>query len=302
VKILKQTTNFSRKATAYCVLVVVLTGCATAYNPGTIKTGIVYEEQRLEQLTHKIDSLDSKRMAKLNAGLLDEITDSVTKVYIKRLKDSVNARLNHFNAIVSDSKNRQTQKENLAYLSNIKRQYDMELNDILFLDDLFKASTFNRLNTAAFFEPGEYLLTDSSSRQARLIMQKIMNDANEFSLKYADRKLKAMFIILGYADEAEFSGGTSLYKLLTQSTGMDMSDRKHLNTELSNKRAASIKKLLQEEYNLQFSYKKKYLFSASFIATGKGEMVPPGSFKNYKPVDERRRVVLLYWSILPDKD
>jgi hypothetical protein len=43
-----------------------------------------------------------------------------------------------------------------------------------------------------------------------------------------------------------------------------------------------------------------YKFLIHLIATGKGEELPAGNFKDYQPFDERRRVVLLYWSILPD--
>ena len=188
----------------------------------------------------------------------------------------------------------------MAYLNIVKQNYGNELNNIVFLDDLFKTSTFNRLNTAAFFGPGEYQLTDSAAERAANVMQSIVQDAFKFSVKYNDRKLKAMFIVLGYADEQEIGSGTELYNELITDMSTKNPDRKQLNTELSNRRASSINSVLKTKYHSVFPAKDNYLFSSSFIATGKGEALPDGNFKDLQPIDERRRVVLLYWSILPD--
>ena len=287
------------KAIAYTILIISLAGC-TASNIKGIEREFSTESFQLAKLQERIDTLDFERANKFSAGQLDATTDSVTRVYIKKLKDSVNARLNNFKAIISNKKNRVNKKQALEYLNTVKQNYNKDLSNIIFLDDLFKASTFNRLNTAAFFGPGEYKLTDSAAEQASRIMQSIIMDAHKFSSKYNDRKLKAMFIVLGYADEQEIGTGSELYKELTADMSTKMPDRKQLNTELSNRRASCIKNILKDKYRSIFPAQENYLFSSSFIATGKGEALPDGNFKDYQPVDERRRIVLLYWSILPD--
>jgi len=288
------------KAIFYVLPILLLAGCVAENDSKTIYRHIRDEEQELKSLSVKIDSLDRQRISKASAGSIDETTDSVTKVYIQRLKDSVNTRLEYFNAIVHRPKNKSTKADALKYLASVKQQYDKDLNNVIFLDDLFKASTFNRLNTAAFFGPGEYELDDSSAANASVIMKNIIKEAHDFSAKHADRKLKALFIVLGYADEQEISKGTDLYNKLAPITGSKKPDRQHLNTELSNRRASSIKNILKNQYKLVFPANEGYLFSSSFIATGKGEQLPTGDIKNYQSYDERRRVVLLYWSILPD--
>lgn len=288
------------KTIAYTMFVILLTGCTTGKSVGNIKNEIAEEKNKIAAINRKIDSLDERRITKAATGELDEITDSITHVYILRLKDSINARLGFFNALVSNRKIRKNRNEVQAYLNVVEKQYGKELDNIVFLDDLFKASTFNRLNTAAFFAPGEYMLTDTARAQSSVIMEDIIKQAAVFSNSHTNRKLKAMFVVLGYADEQEIAKGSALYNDLTTAIGVKSGDRNRLNTELSNRRAASIKNILREKYRLYFPDREGSLFTSSFIATGKGELLPPGHVDNYQPIDERRRVVLLYWSILPD--
>ena len=288
------------KTIIYFLLIIeLLAGCSASNSARGIRRDASGEAVQFKELVNKADSLDIKRANKFMDGNLDAVTDSVIKVYIQRLKDSVNSRLLYFQA-VSTQKTVTNKDEAVAYLNKVKQAYSKELNNIIFLDDLFKASTFNRLNTAAFFGPGEYQLTDSATEQAARVMQQIVKGAFDFSVKYKDRKLRAMFIVLGYADEQEIGEGSELYKDLVTGMSTKTPDRKQLNTELSNRRASAIKSVLRNKYRSVFPSTENYLFSSSFIATGKGEMLPPGNFKDLQPIDERRRVVLLYWSILPD--
>ncbi|MFT3932451.1 MAG: hypothetical protein QM726_02455 [Chitinophagaceae bacterium] len=289
------------KRNFYTLALILLTGCTASNNIKAVKSDVIVQEQQMLEMEKRINTLDYERNAKLNNGKLDETTDSVTVTFIKRLKDSVNARLAFYKVIIADSSKAYKDKGYInAYLNSIKQNYAKELNNIIFLDDLFKASTFNRLNTAAFFAPGEYKLSGSSVNQASEVMNSIIAQAHDFSVKYADRKLKAMFVVLGYADEQEITQGTDLFNELAPAIGSDMPSRKQLNNELSNRRASSIKNILRDQYRKQFPASESYLFSSSFVATGKGEMIPPGKLENLQSIDERRRVVLIYWSVLPD--
>jgi len=38
----------------------------------------------------------------------------------------------------------------------------------------------------------------------------------------------------------------------------------------------------------------------NYYAEGKGEELPKGKITDYKVNDERRRVVLIYWTVLPE--
>ena len=130
-------------------------------------------------------------------------------------------------------------------------------------------------------------------------MDQIIGDAIKFSNKYASRKLKAMFIVMGYADEEAILPGSELYQSLARSVSASSPDRKQLNRELSSRRATAIKDILERQYFLLNSKPSSNL-TANFLAIGKGEALPAASISDYKPIDERRRVVLLYWSMVPE--
>lgn len=260
------------------------------------------ETLKKEQTTflQKIEEVDTKRKEKLEKGELDDRTDSVARDYILRLKDSVNMRLARFNAISNVKKTRKKREEISAYLDQVKSAHKKEQENVLFFGDLFNAPTFSRLNTAAFFGPGEYRLSNDVSRQAAEIMQNILNDAIGFADKYSSRKLEAMFIVAGYADEQEITPGGSLYNDLANGVFPDDISRKLLNNKLSAKRASSIRNLMKTEYESILNKKRPANFFPLFIPVGKGEEYPKGTITDYKPIDERRRVALLYWSIIPE--
>ena len=282
---------------AYIILVagVLLTGCLSR-NVQTVYREIESQRPLLKGMTSSIDALDKKRQEKLKRNELDEKTDSAVANYIRQLKDSIASRLNRYDALSDNKTLRRNKKSALADLNAAKESYKNALENIQFLDDLLDASTFSRLNTTAFFAPGKYLLGDSASGNARTIMGDIIRTAQQFSSKYTSRKLRATFVVTGYADEEDIVPGSELYQSLVAGTSTVSPARQQLNKELSSRRAESIKNILSKEYEVI----SKSNLSATFLALGKGEEYPGGLITDYKPVDERRRVVLLYWSILPE--
>lgn len=236
---------------AYIIIVtsVILTGCL-GRNLQTVNKDIESQRQLLTEMRNSIDALDKKREEKRKRNELDEKTDSVVANYIRQLNDSIASRLNQYDALSDNKTLRRNKKSALAYLNTAKESYKNELENILFFDDLFDASTFSRLNTAAFFAAGKYLLEDSASVKARAIMDDIIRDAQQFSSKYPSRKLRAMFVVTGYADEEDIVPGSELYQNLIAGTSTVSPARQQLNKELSSRRAASIKDILRKEYDL----------------------------------------------------
>jgi hypothetical protein len=272
---------------------VILTGCSSVKS---IKSDMTSQRLRLENMLAPIDSLDKKRAEKLKNGQLDEKTDSIARAYIARLKDSIASRLQRFDAL-SDNIGAD-KRAAVAYLNAVKDSYKKELDNILFFDDLFDASTFSRLNTAAFFAPGQYMPEEATYNKAKTIMDQIVGDALKFSTRYTRRKLKAMFIVTGYADEEAIAPGSELYQSLAASVSNP--DRKVLNRELSARRATAIKDILEKEYYQLNKDNQSRNLSTTFLSIGKGEALPGGEITDYKAIDERRRVVLLYWSMVPE--
>ncbi len=281
------------------LLLVIFAACSSSKSVSQIRAEANSEEVLYTALVSKIDALDKKRSEKVQSGELDETTDSITKVYLTQLKDSVDFRLHYFNALISNKKIRKNRQNIIAYLNATENDYSIDLQNVYVLDDLFGASTFSRLNTAAFFGPGEYALSDSTTTEADSVMYTVSKQALDFSANHHSSKLKAMFIVLGYADEQDITTGSGLYNDLIKNFPDSNATRKQLNTELSNRRAHSINTILKREYDtLAPTYQGN--LNTSFMATGKGEQLPPGNKTDYQPIDPARRVVLVYWSILPD--
>lgn len=278
---------------------VLLTGCL-GRNVQIVYKDIEVQRRQMKGMLMTIDSLDQKREEKRKKGELDEKTDSIAAKYIRQLKDSISSRLARYEVLSDNKTLRSNKKAAIAYLNTVKGLYKNELENIIFFDDLFNTTTFSRLNTAAFFAPGQYQLDDAAALKAKVIMGDIIGDAWRFSNKYASRKLKAMFIVMGYADEEAIIEGSELHQSLVTGTSGIPAGRKQLNKELSSRRAASIKNILKKEYELLSNNNLSSNLSVDFLAIGKGEELPRGLITDYKPVDERRRVVLLYWSILPE--
>jgi outer membrane protein OmpA-like peptidoglycan-associated protein len=292
--------NLKMKTCAIVFACVLFMGCAGTRSLKSINNDLDLQRKEQADLMKSVEELDKKRQEKWQKGEIDEKTDSISRAYIKDLKDSIETRLNRFNIMADRQSLKKKKKEAIAYLNNVKGSYKKELENIIIFDDLFSTTTFNRLNTAAFFAPGRYQLDASSTAKAKLIMDQIIKDAQAFSSKYNSRKLKAMFIVLGYADEESIAEGTELYKDLVSNISSPSPERRQLNQELSSRRAASIKNVLKGEYESLTAGNAASNISSDFLAMGKGEQLPGGDIKDYQPVDDRRRVVLLYWSIVPE--
>lgn len=226
------------------------------------------------------------------------MTDSATYQYIRQLRDSIQSRIQQYDAITSTGyKSRRKNKKALEYFSHVSTLYKADLENVLFFDELLAANTFAKLNTAVFFGSGQYKI--ESNTEAEKMLGSVTDEVLSFAAKHSDRALHASFIVLGYADEENFTSGSELYQDLTKNMSESSPSRIQLNVEMSNRRASAISNILRDQYRLQRDKYPVKNLSNSFISIGKGEQLPAGKITDYKPVDERRRVVLIYWSVLP---
>lgn len=284
--------------TVAAVVLVALASCVSSRKANNLQKQI--EEQKGEQkaLLQKLDSIDARRISKRNSGELDEVTDSVTYQYIKQLRDSIQSRMQQYEAIASTGyKNKRKNRKALEYFTRVSSLYKADLENVLFFDELLAANTFAKLNTAVFFGSGQYKI--ESNTEAEKMLGSVTDEVLSFAAKHSDRALHASFIVLGYADEESFISGSELYKDLAKNMSESSPSRVQLNVEMSNRRASAITSILREQYRLQRSKYPVTNLSNSFISIGKGEQLPAGKITDYRPVDERRRVVLIYWSVLP---
>lgn len=284
--------------TVVAIVFVALTSCVSNKKAKSLEKQIEQQKNEQTALLQKLDSIDAKRLSKKNSGELDEVTDSVTYHYIQQLRDSIQSRMKQYEAIASQGyKSKKKNRKAQEYFSYVSSLYKADLENVLFFDELLAANTFAKLNTAVFFGSGQYKIENNNVAEQMLgsVTEEVLN----FAAKYSDRDLHASFIVLGYADEESFTQGSELYKDLTKNISTASPSRIQLNVEMSNRRASSITSILRDQYRLKRSKYPVTNLSTSFFSIGKGEQLPAGKITDYKPIDERRRVVLIYWSVLP---
>jgi hypothetical protein len=287
-----------RNLTVVAFVLLALTSCVSNRKANSLQRQIDQQKSEQTALLQKLDSIDARRISKRNSGELDEVTDSVTYRYIKQLRDSIESRIQQYEAIASTGyKNKRKNRKAQEYFSHVSTLYKADLENVLFFDELLAANTFAKLNTAVFFGSGQYKV--ESNTEAEKMLGSVTDEVLSFAAKHSDRELHASFIVLGYADEENFTSGSELYKDLEKNVATTLPSRVQLNVEMSNRRANSITSILRDQYRLQRSKYPINNLSSSFFSIGKGEQLPAGAITDYKPIDERRRVVLIYWSVLP---
>ncbi|MDI3321730.1 hypothetical protein [Pinibacter soli] len=287
-----------KNLTVAALVFVALTSCISNKKASSLQRQIEQQKNEQTALLQKLDSIDARRISKKNNGEIDEMTDSVTYQYIKQLRDSIQSHIQQYDAIASTGyKNKRKNRRTQEYFSHVSSLYKADLENVLFFDELLAANTFAKLNTAVFFGSGQYKI--ESNAEAEKMLGSVTDEVLSFAAKHSDRALHASFIVLGYADEENFTSGSELYKDLAKDMPGSSPGRIQLNVEMSNRRANSITNILRNQYRLQRSKYPVTNLSESFFSIGKGEQLPAGKINDYKPIDERRRVVLIYWSVLP---
>jgi outer membrane protein OmpA-like peptidoglycan-associated protein len=169
----------------------------------------------------------------------------------------------------------------------------------LMLEDGLNTSTYTLFDLAAFFGPGKYLIPEDKLDLATMSFSPMVDSIIKFSNKYNTIPRAATLIILGFADGTGFSEGP-LFDTLTGRIGRRDVTKQELNQKLSELRADELIKLL----SLQFLKRNDAMVNAEmqiveYLQQGKGEEYPLRTIKDYQTDDERRRVVLCYWAVIP---
>ena len=153
---------------------------------------------------------------------------------------------------------------------------------------------------AAFFGSGKYEIPDDRKSVAEKSFSPLIDSLVSFYNRYADVEKKATLVILGYADGAGFNTESEIYPVLIEMLKDSTASKEKLNQKLSELRAINIGNLMEVSLEKKIpNYKAIKPIDFFFVESGKGEEYPSKKVTDYKTEDERRRVVLLFWNILP---
>ena len=168
------------------------------------------------------------------------------------------------------------------------------------IEDGLSKSKPNLFSLAAFFGPGGFIIPEQKNKLAKKYFSPIIDSLVKFSNNYANVIRTATITVNGYADGTNIGKGSKLYNTLAAYLNNTNPEKEALNAALSALRAEKISILLTQLLKERFPDFKlitKVVFESN--ESGMGEKLPDAKIVNYKLNDERRRIVVIFWNVLP---
>jgi hypothetical protein len=262
-----------------------------------------------EQEVSQIKGIDTKAAGKLGEGKIDSNINSIISTRVNKLRlvsDSVQKQIDSLESLMKDSK---TARKNykkvilpmLDSLQAVGNKYASRLTVYLMVQEALNVADFKLFDLAAFFGPGKYAIPEDKLELASQSFSPIIDSLILFSNKHSDLSRTATLVILGFADGSGFEPGGELYNTLLSLLGKPEASKQELNQKLSELRAQELIKQLTGAFLKKAAGFQGYdQMKIVYLGQGRGESYPLPTIKDYREDDERRRIVLCYWVVLPD--
>ncbi len=274
--------------------------CVSQQKVRAYKAVIAEAKTISQESLHNLNKADSIRAAKFSAGVLDTMSNEMLNRYIDSLK---RVSMNHLkdDSIMSKTKLIPHNKQFItAKAYRLIQEAKTHLDNVNLVNELLSTNTFTQLSMSSLFEPGQYILDGDSKLKAISAFQPVINDLLKFAEKFPGKRLTATIVVIGYADEMPVDPSSELVTtLMAKMTKTDVT-RQELNKELSRLRAGSASIILRQIFITEKNASDKFQqLSMEMLTQGRGEDFPDASITDYKADDERRRVVNVFWTLLP---
>lgn len=219
--------------------------------------------------------------------------------YYRKMEDSLSALLQYKKEF-----RKRYRSWVLPAIDSLKRNYERYKDRLalyLLIEDGLSIANYHLYDMAAFFGPGKFTIPVEKEDSAMLAFSPLIDSLIAFSDKYKGRKRVASLVILGFADATGFSGKSPLADTLAILIGNGPVTRELLNKKLSELRAEEIcRQLARLYYKKSSSVSNNSELRLEYNYQGKGESFPLPYIKDYTAGDPRRRIVLCYWTVLPE--
>lgn len=294
--------------------IALLAACGTSRTISNKLTQSINNQTVIEKkLQDLVKQLDEQRRAELEKGDIDENiskaietktevieTRSLTRYEeMRHLLDSI--RILYKDSVANRSELDRKIKRSVLMIESDVMMVQQETEEVDLIKNYLGETTLNKFNSAQFFPTGGYKIPESFRPKAEEAFNPIIDQLTGFAKQYPGKKLIATIITKGYADEGPVSKTSPNYAVLKEMAGKDEPNRKELNKALSYLRAEEmgkiIRSLLIKRKNTDMALQNVHV---TMIVEGRGEELPNMGIKNYKPIDERRRIVAFYWSVLTE--
>jgi len=293
--------QFSIASLPVFISILFLFSCATANRIKELKTEMQRNIISNKEALRTVEKIDSARNAKYESKQLDEQSNTFIQHYSDSVKQVLVKHIQEDSIILSKRIRHRTVDSLTARVKQMTEDAKTNLDNLSLINNLLSTNTFTQLNTASVFGPGEFIIDAVNNPSATDPFKKVADDMLAFAAKFPNKKLNGTFIVLGYADGQQIAQGSGLDSTLRLSMGVETATGPQLNKELSRLRAKSVTEVLKGIVAQKTSGIETYKnLTVDYLPQGRGEDFPNSKIKDYKEDDERRRVVFVYWSILPD--
>ncbi len=276
---------------------------------GALKVVLKTADAQLKKEAVTAIVIDGKKDSLLNAGKIDETISGGLAARLKTYKqrmDSISDEIGMLSKKLESPedfrKDRPVIKAKIAVIDSVVNQ-NAHLREYSFsmIEEGLLKSKKTQYSLAAFFGPGGYSIPQNKYQLARKYFSPIIDSLIEFSNKYSTVERLSSIIVHGYADATSIPPGSGLHTQLTKYLEKPDATKEELNKGLSALRAEEISKFLTKvirDRATEFSAIRTIIFE--FIEFGQGEKLPDPEITDYKINDARRRIVILFWSVLPN--
>lgn len=279
------------------------------------------KKTQMNQLIQQADSIQ-KAEVKIVEDTKQKVEDRLKSEDIDtEIADSIKAKINKFSNDLDSFKNAINfidSKINTSRWSYVNNK--TKIDESFGLIDRYKSKSNYRLrrftminesldiivnqqhmfDLAAFFGPGKYDIPEDKKVIVEKSFSPLIDSLVKFYNKYGDVDKKATLVILGYADGSGYSPESEIYKSIIEKLNDSTATKEKMNQQLSEWRAINIGNLMEISIEKKIpTYKDIKSIDFLFVEKGKGEEYPSKRITDYKTEDERRRIVLLFWNILP---
>jgi hypothetical protein len=265
--------------------------------------------QGQEGEVRQVQRISAVTRDKRNANKIDSIINSRFDFSIRRINikiDSIAAVIVSLDSLMADKKEfkrayRRIIIPKLAELDSFRLEIARRNRVYLMIEDGINTANYTLFDLAAFFGPGKYAIPRDQEEIAISSFSPLIDSVVKFSARYMNMPQKATLVILGFADGTGFDPQSPLYAELAGLIAKPDITKQELNKKLSELRAQTLINQLQSQFFKKLGEKAGIEnFKIEFLGLGKGEQYPFLTIKDYREEDERRRIVLCYWAVLPE--
>lgn len=293
-----------------CIIITGLFSCVGSRKMKEVTARLQNMEATQAAENNKTNTISSLSVTKLTDGKIDSNINARFDQRLSPIKmnmDSIGREISYLKSLTSDIKTfRKNYKKQivprLAQLDTFYKKYDDRLKIYVMLEDGLSIANYTLFDLAAFFGPGLYTIPAGQEKLVSQSFLPLIDSLIKFSNKYQALPRTATLVVLGFADGQDFDRCSELYDTLSEIIEGPVATKQLLNQKLSELRALELIKQL----TTLFTQKASDIINidklnVEYVGQGKGEEYPIPTIKDYQLVDERRRIVLCYWAVLPDK-